>query len=353
VNLRNDKQCDGIHPQCANCAKSGSKCAYETRLPPPTIRRKRHVRALEARIALLESYLAKHGLPEVGTDIIDWDDDGETSSIVVQTDANDGGSPAGHEHKDSSRIATVSDLDLDVELSPRSCSRSLSLSGISPSNTRALPTPGSDWDFKIDPLLQGDGINSPTETAASGTESCSMVGVLRELSLAASGGYMGASSSIALGRMVNAITRRRHSTDSGYGTPDSTPDDKNSDMDHSIIVAVEPTDRLVHGYIKYVAYRLPVLFTPAIWQNHSRRFQKKRTAYQKATLNLVYALGAQSLETVRKAGGRDTVSEAEGYYNEATKQLENVLGLNDMRSVTVLLLLALYCLGNPRGPGAW
>ena len=184
----------------------------------------------------------------------------------------------------------------------------------------------------------------------------SMTDVLRDLSLEASGGYIGASSTITLGRMMNSIVKKdsgvriKNETEApdsllNFGVP--SPDDKVSTMDHNLLTE-DVTDKLVHAYIKYVTHRMPALFTPGIWRKHMRRYEIQN-AYQKATLHLVYALGGRALETIGESGDFSP----DRHYDAAVAQLEEVLEYNDIRCITVLLLLALYCLRDPRSPGAW
>lgn len=280
---------------CSNCDNSGSNCVYIARAPPPTIRRKRHVKALETRIAVLESYLIKHGLPNVGEDIID------PTEVPI----------------------TTSDRQSDKE-----------------------------------GLFPGSHQTSTRQQHETVKEEGSMIDVLRELSLEASGGYIGASSTITLGQMVCSILKDepavREKTrmaqdehDHLLSLGDPKPDDNLSEMDHSLLQD-DVVDKLVHGFLKYVTHRLPIMFTPGVWRKHSRRFELQNP-YQRATLYMVYALGAKALENA--GDGRNFSTEA--YYQAAVDQLEEVLEYNDIRSVTLLLLLALYCLGDPRSPGAW
>jgi hypothetical protein len=301
---------------------------------------------------LLESYLARHGLPEVGEDIIpdpehehDEVSNGSgsrrTSSIVVQTDS-----------------ITVSPSNAQ-ELVPGEAEASVGVSPRSGPGSEPSPTCESFAAIPVTRHRDDDHDSGYSDTGSS----IGMVDILRELSIQASGGYLGASSSITLGRMVTAITsphlHSRHSSiSSSFGSSldtllrlaDSAPEDDISDWElKASLLTPEATDRLVHGYLKYVAYRLPVFFTPSIRQNHLQRTRVKYNAYHRATLYMVYALGAQSLETVGENGDTDP----DRYYDAAVGLLEEVLRMNDIRGVILLLLLGLYCLGRPKGPGAW
>ena len=208
---------------------------------------------------------------------------------------------------------------------------------------------------RVIPGVSQSGISQKYEAVE---ENGLMIDVLRELSLEASGGYIGASSTITLGQMVCSIlkdeptmrakTRMGHDEhDHLLSLGDPRPDDNLSEMDHSLLEG-DVVDKLVHSFLKYVTHRLPIMFTPGVWRKHSRRFELQNP-YQKATLYMVYALGAKALESAADGGNFST----EAYYQAAVDQLEEVLEYNDIRSVTVLLLLALYCLGDPRSPGAW
>lgn len=66
-------------------------------------------------------------------------------------------------------------------------------------------------------------------------------------------------------------------------------------------------------------------------------------------LHLVYATAGRFIESTGESGGFN----AKRHYNSAARHLDAVLGFNDVRSVQVLMLMAVYCLRDPVGAGAW
>lgn len=66
-------------------------------------------------------------------------------------------------------------------------------------------------------------------------------------------------------------------------------------------------------------------------------------------IHLIYAIGGRFLETTGETG--DFFPDM--HYEEALKHLDEILQYHDLRSVQFLLLLSIYSLRSPRGPGAW
>lgn len=68
-----------------------------------------------------------------------------------------------------------------------------------------------------------------------------------------------------------------------------------------------------------------------------------------SVLHLVYAIGGRFLETTGETG--DFFPEQ--HYDQALRSLDDILRHHDIRSVQFLLLLSIFSLRSPRGPGAW
>jgi hypothetical protein len=108
----------------------------------------------------------------------------------------------------------------------------------------------------------------------------SVVDILRDLSIEASGGFIGAASEITMGRMIASIVQaKEHSEASNMGgtwehlSPKSAntgPVPPNEGLE---ILQMSPitADRLFNGYIRHISTRWPVLQTPFIRLLHAER----------------------------------------------------------------------------------
>jgi hypothetical protein len=191
------------------------------------------------------------------------------------------------------------------------------------------------------------------ESTASVTE------ILRDLSIEASGGYIGASSNITMGRMIGSLVKRKDSVTLNlqsafddepsprslyqpFGSTHFGPDP------HASLMQSPLCDKLLIGYLKHMSLRWPLLRTSFIRGLHDRRNILTGT-YEASVLHLVYAIGGRFLETTGQLGAFSP----EDHHAAALQHLDEILEFNDMRTIEVLLLLSLYSLRAPKGPGAW
>lgn len=121
----------------------------------------------------------------------------------------------------------------------------------------------------------------------------SMVGVLRDLSLDANGGYIGASSHITMGKLVASIVKgREHPTvlpDDCLSTSQMVFPHEEFSGDFAFSdVPADVADRLIVGYMKHISTRWPILHSLWIRDLHSRR-NTITDIYEKSTLHLIYA----------------------------------------------------------------
>ncbi|KAF2808485.1 uncharacterized protein BDZ99DRAFT_477985 [Mytilinidion resinicola] len=185
----------------------------------------------------------------------------------------------------------------------------------------------------------------------------SVVEILRDLSLEAGGGYIGASSHITMGRMIGSIVKAKETFTATNGrgieehlSPKSvctaaSPPDGILEARH---VPADIAERLFKGYLKHISTRWPVLRTPYVRRLHAERLNLV-DPYSTALLHLVYAIGGRFLETTGEAGNFFP----EEHHAAALRHLDEILQYHEIRSVEVLLLFSIYSLRAPRGPGAW
>ena len=180
----------------------------------------------------------------------------------------------------------------------------------------------------------------------------SMVGVLRDLSLDANGGYIGASGSITIGRLVGSIVtgqERNRSSPVEHFVSHALRDDLEAAQDFQLSdIPSIVSDRLIIGYMKHISTRWPILHSEHIRDLHARRAVLD-DVYDKSILHLIYATGGRFLETTGETGDYFP----ERHHAAALQNLDPILRFHDTRSVVFLALLAVYCLRSPRGPGAW
>ena len=80
-----------------------------------------------------------------------------------------------------------------------------------------------------------------------------------------------------------------------------------------------------------------------------RRRHDLQDPFDSAMLHLVYATSGRFIESTGESGNFC----AKRHYNSAVRNLDMIVGFNDVRSVQALMLMAVYCLRDPVGAGAW
>ena len=107
-------------------------------------------------------------------------------------------------------------------------------------------------------------------------------------------------------------------------------------------------DRLYVGYIKNIMTRFPVVHSVWLRQVHHRR-HALTDVFEATILHLTYATAARFIETTGESGPYH----AQRHYASAMRALDTMLEYNDTRTIQALMLMAIYCLRDPAGPGAW
>jgi hypothetical protein len=302
------QKCDGLRPSCSNCKSFDAACKYVKTPRQQPRNHDENTAAAEARVTELENILLREGIVDEGQ--ARWRQ--RQASQTSSADANEQTEvrrPAKRPHNDS----------------PRS-------------------EPGADD-------VEGEGEGGRTEFN-------SVLEILRDLSLEASGGYIGASSSITMSRMVGSLVKSRERTElSGdslrqetHHTPKSMSDASVDDDGYIDIGSIPQNvaDNLLNGYLKHISTRWPILHSAYIRSLHSRR-DSLDDSYEKCTLHLVYASGGRFLETTGETGA----FHCERHHATAMQYVDELFQCHDVRSVQVLILLAIYSLRAPQGPGAW
>lgn len=261
-----------------------------------------YIGSLERRVAELETLLASHGINETSND--HWNEHG-TALMQASAAAQSDDFTAGN----------------DREVSPRSDSSK---------RQEVL-----DWRDDIDPV----------------------VAVLRSLSLDANGsGYIGASSHVALGRLFNFLRPSElddtvHlglTADVMSGRPTSSCTDATEKNIQLMDVPAHVADRLLAGFMKHIATRFPVVHSVWLRELQHRR-ESLNDALEISILHLAYAAAGKFIETTGEQGN----FASKEHFRSATCLLDVVLEQNSAGAVQVLMLMAIYCLRDSVGPGAW
>ncbi|KAK8138556.1 hypothetical protein PG984_001936 [Apiospora sp. TS-2023a] len=292
------QKCDGQRPACASCARLSLKCVYIVPLIPAAGEKKLYIKALEQRVAELESALASLGHMGAGTDHLRGMVGAAISSPHLQT-------PGHH------------------ALQPP------------PQQQQQHMQPDSD-DDENDILI-----------------------AVRDLSLSASGHYIGASSNITIGRVLNSVVQSQRTSianehdshiigDEDDPAPKSVYSAQLSDFVGVPMLSPNVAHRLLEGWFRHIATRYPVLHTARVLELHADR-DNISDEYEKSILHLVYAVSGRWLESAGEMGHFFS----EQHYNIAFGYMDSLLQLRNSRTVDYLLLMALYCTRAPRDPGAW
>ncbi|PVH96033.1 hypothetical protein DM02DRAFT_632338 [Periconia macrospinosa] len=315
------QKCDGEHPSCSNCLSFGiSPCVY-------TISENRQAnknrRALEQRVRELESALAK-------------------ASSKSPEQGNQSGFEPEHQHHSASYTRRRSRSGVDGNLS-------------TPGASMSLPRPHADFGFQVRSHAQTTNCSPGTEMDEFDNMS-SVTGILRELSIEAGGGYIGASSNFAMGRVITSLvgSERRDSLSNlgenlsprSFYQP-SAPTCA-SDINKPNLMEDPNCDQLLLSYLEHISLRWPLLRTSYLRSLHQER-ASLNDRFGKSILHMVYSIGGRFLETTGQSGA----FYAEEHYTAALQELQEILQYHDIRSVQFLLLLAIHDLRAPKGPGAW
>ncbi|KAK9415284.1 hypothetical protein SUNI508_02132 [Seiridium unicorne] len=285
------RRCDGQRPACASCARLSLKCVYIVPLVPAAGEKKLYIKALEQRVAELESALASLG--HIG---------------------------AGNDHLRGIMGASSSSIG----------------QGIPP-----------DARFSQ---------NLPQESDEDGND---ILNAVRDLSLSASGHYVGASSNITIGRVLSSVVHSARNPVQGQVEDANTLDEDDpapksvysSGLTNVVgepLLAPNVAHRLLEGWFRHIATRYPVLHTANVMDLHNNR-ESLTNAYDKSILHLVYAVSGRWLESAGEMGHFFS----DQHYDAAFGNMDTILQLRDSRTVDYLLLMALYCTRAPRDPGAW
>ena len=201
----------------------------------------------------------------------------------------------------------------------------------------------------------------PSTIAVEGQRPQQFDDVLRHLSLQATGGYVDPSSTVTLGGMLHAVATSK-SNDDHVATPcflkqNLTPKSLYllaQSADRSIISLSGIPDVIANrmlekGYFNYIATLWPLMQPKVLTSLHQRRATLD-DRFEIAALHLIYAAAGRFLETTGETGS----FRSERHYQAATNLLPEILtGHGSIQVVQILLLLAIYSLRAPRGPGAW
>ncbi|KAF3016104.1 hypothetical protein E8E14_002041 [Neopestalotiopsis sp. 37M] len=284
------QKCDGQRPACASCARLSLKCVYVVPLVPAAGEKKLYIKALEARVAELESVLASLGHMGVGTDHL----------------------------------------------------RGM----LGASSSSSLPQQG----------IRSESQSLQQETDDDANDILSAV---RDLSLSASGHYVGASSNITIGRVLSSVVHSARNPVASTIDDANTPDDDDpapksvyslglTDAVGDPFLAPNVANRLMQAWFRHIATRYPVLHSAEVIKLHENR-GNLTDVYERSMLHLVYAVSGRWLESAGEIGH----FLSDQHYDAAFANMDMILPLRDSRTVNYLIYMALYCTRAPRDPGAW
>jgi hypothetical protein len=199
--------------------------------------------------------------------------------------------------------------------------------------------------------VTGSVIGSPSEPSRT----------LQNLALQAAGGFVGSPSADTFGQVLQAVVSGKtgfdRSAPSGLLNQNLTPKSLESanqptSTDNITLAGIPDViaDRMISkGYLHYIAILWPVMQPSQLQRLHRNRAQLE-DRFEIAALHLVYAAAGRFLETTGETGS----FRSEQHYRSAMALLGEILTLSaSVQTVQILLLLAMYGLRAPRGPGAW
>jgi hypothetical protein len=203
---------------------------------------------------------------------------------------------------------------------------------------------------------QGGQMPQTIQKPQSDEENDPLIRAVRDMSLSASGQYVGGTSTLTIGRMLTSVvnTQRAHRFEFTHNSFTMDPNPKSihtlrpGEIRGNAFLSPIVADRLLQGFMKHIATRFPVLHTPHLRNLHANRDQLKNV-YEKSILHLVYATGGRWLESTGMMGNFF----CDQHYEAAVENIDTILEMQNSHSLSYLLLMAVYCLRAPRDPGAW
>lgn len=133
-------------------------------------------------------------------------------------------------------------------------------------------------------------------------------GAIRELSLNASGYYIGATTNIALGRLLGSALQgiprsaapQAHALGLPMNTgPRSPPVENNLKLPGLGLFSRDEAPILFQAYLKFISTEYPILHTKRLHDIHARRGRLK-DAWEVAVLHHIYGIGGKCLELVSR-----------------------------------------------------
>ncbi|KAI1496216.1 fungal-specific transcription factor domain-containing protein [Biscogniauxia marginata] len=182
---------------------------------------------------------------------------------------------------------------------------------------------------------------------------------VRDLSLSASGHYVGASSNITIGRVLSSVVHSQRASnpfgrDDPSGQDEDDPAPKSvystslSDMMGVPYISPSVATRLLQGWFRHIATRYPVIHSARLLELHNHR-ENLTDIYDRTILSIIYAVSGRWLESAGEMGHFFS----DQHYDLAFEEMDSILRFRDSRTIDYLLLMALYCTRAPRDPGAW
>lgn len=213
-----------------------------------------------------------------------------------------------------------------------------------------------DDHFRIARLMQND--------VSEAEDRNEVFAAIRDLSLAASGHYVGATSNIAIGRMLRSVVQSQHlapvetnetlGMDASQDPAAEDPSPKSMDgiqsdqMASIMCIDSRTADRLIQGWHCHISTRYPIILPSRVTDLHSQRAILSNP-YDRAISNLIYAVSGRWLESSGETG----YFFSDKHYDAAYHETDDILKLGDGRGLDYLLLMTLYCTRAPKDPGAW
>jgi len=242
---------------------------------------------------------------------------------------------------------------------------------------------GPDWtnettasmdDYGATTLDEQASPSQPTKTVSvSPTNLGDAIGFLA-LCAAAEPYYVGSSTGYSLANMVQAAVQDSRPVSGERDLPSpvgSTPTD--NAMHHlpmgedrpfschrprkTTKPATMPSDELgsalLQAYLDQIQPFYPFLDRRKLEDLHRQRFELTATSAHLAKLHFVYGIGARRLQLARRSSHSIQHNLPEEHFVSGTAQLSSALELRSLDSIEIILLLAIYVLHSPSGPGVW
>ncbi|KAF7174692.1 hypothetical protein CNMCM7691_003378 [Aspergillus felis] len=315
------KRCDNDYPACSNCRRAGASCDKLTVLRQESGQSNDYIRALEERIAYLESQLEARPLNNASSNA------GHPVAALLSPQNQETVQPASTSNLNNNTVGElVGFLALNSAEAPAYVGSS---SGLSLAANLSEMVQATVWNQALAPFH----IDQVSSRGSGGTTA---------------------------GQAVASTGLPPQPSSGSQNIPDQPRPRR---MEELLVKSTEPPNdemgtRILHAYLTRLHVRYPFLDRAELWKLHGARWRLAKTKREELTkaerfglfkLYLMYAIGATTIQLSEKY----TYVPPEQYYMTALQQVPSMCEVRSIENIEAMTLLVVYHLRSASSHGLW